>query len=175
MQLLLASGKHKTLFSGKIFLCYTLTLDSWFSLALTYPVWILRLFAPCFCCQVVWITCFLNSDTNGTAYSVIRDINYIAERHSVTSMYSHRLYDETYIACPASDSSSGILLLAWVSLFFPLKALLKDHLCLTLLKKSFTLLPQLPCKVLGQFNKVMEGRCSRRSCHHPKSPIFSCG
>lgn len=32
MQLLLASGKHKTLFRGKVFLCDTLTL------ALTHPI-----------------------------------------------------------------------------------------------------------------------------------------
>lgn len=54
------------------------------------------------------------------------------------SVYSHGFYIEIYTLWMVPNSSSGILFLAWVSLFFSLEALLKDNLCSTLYKQSPT-------------------------------------
>lgn len=61
-------------------------------------------------------------------------------------LYSHELYIEIYTPWMVPDSSSGILLLAWLSLFFSLEAPLKDNLCPTYTSRVL-LHCQFSCKV----------------------------
>lgn len=143
-------GKTKPFSEARFFF---VTLDSWFSLALTHPVWRQIFLALCFYPQVCWITCFFNSERNRSAYSVIGDINYTGGETFSAINY---IYIDFIIHIDFITLSSTRFILrncfAGLGEFFSLEALLKEKRSPTLVKHIFPSLAQFACKMLGQFN-----------------------